>query len=296
MGIFKSIGRGVKSGWRDITGKTAAKAAKKAAKRQAGSIMAGYRAQQAQVDPALRELQTYSDIGAGYLQPYRQAGMQSVADLRGMAMGGMPEYAAPTAEQVSRSPAVQFRMEQAQRAAERSASARGGLLGGGHQRQLARYMQGLASQEYGAESTRRMQAAELSQRGRLAQMQALQGIGQMGFTGAREIAGMQERLGQRRAGIRTGSGAAAAAALQSAGQARASGALAGAQARQQGMGNIMRLGGQLGAAYLTGGASLAMPGGMPSMGNPGMSGEMAGEEELPMYGYGYPTMMGGAYG
>lgn len=281
MGIFSSIGRGIKSAAGQITGKTAARQARSAGRQQAGAIMAGQRAQQRQVAPALRELQTFSDLGAGYLEPYRKMGW------RGAARVLEDEFEMPTAEEVEASPAVQFRMEQAQRALERGAAARGGLMGGGHQRQLARYMQGLASQEYGAEADRRFQAAQLAQQGRL-------GLAGMGMQAAGQTAGMRERLGVGRAGIRTGSGAAAAAALQSAGQARASGALAGAQARQQAMGNIMQGIGTAGGMALGGpiGGALANR----WIGGGGMRGEMAGEEELPLYGYGYPGMMGGAYG
>lgn len=46
-------------------------------------------------------------------------------------------------------PGYQFRMEEGQKALERSASARGGLNSGGTLKALARYSQGVASDEYG---------------------------------------------------------------------------------------------------------------------------------------------------
>ncbi len=280
MGVFKSIGRGIKRGWRGITGQTAAKEVRRAGETQAQAIQRGYALQRAELPQAISDITRAGEAAEVYMQPYRKAGYGGIMGARELLEAGPPPeaaytptaYEAPTAAEVSASPAVQFRMEQAQRAMERSASARGGLLGGGHQRQLARYMQGLASQEYESEAVRRFREAQLAEQQaqfapQFAQQQyaqqlgGLQTLGELGLEAAGQTAGIRERLGGQLAGIRTGSGAAAAAALQSAGQARASGALAGAQARQQAMSNIMRLGGQLGAAYATGGTSLAMPGG-----------------------------------
>lgn len=53
-------------------------------------------------------------------------------------------------------PGYKFRLEQGKLARERGAAARGGLLSGGHLKDLEEYSQGLASQEFGA-ATQRMQ-------------------------------------------------------------------------------------------------------------------------------------------
>ncbi len=58
------------------------------------------------------------------------------------------------------SPAGQFRIDQAQKGAERSAAARGSLLSGGFQMALARQNQGLASEEYGNDYNRALAAYE----------------------------------------------------------------------------------------------------------------------------------------
>lgn len=250
MGLFKDIGGGIKSGWRGITGQTAAKETRRAGERQAGAIEAGLAAQQAQVPVALREISMAGEAGR-YYDPYRVAGARALQQ-----MGGLAEQPVmPTAAEVAGSPAVQFQLEQAQRAAEMGAAARGGLFGGGHQRELARYMQGVASQEYGAEAQRQLQERQL-------QLQALQGISGMGFGAVQDLAGIRERIAQQRAGVRTGSGAAQAASLQAAGQARASGALAGAQAKQQAIGGLMKAGGMIGSAILGGPMGAAIGGKM----------------------------------
>ncbi len=273
MGLFS----GVKKLYRDVTGKTAAREIRRAGRGQERAIQAGQAMQQAQVAPAIEDvIRGAQEAGAAYL-PYRAAGQRALGGMEELAaqMGGEvyrpAEYRPPTAEEVAASPAARFRMQEAERALERRQAAGAGVMGGGAQRELARYMQGLASQEYEAEDIRRLRAAQFQEQQRqfapqferqgLAQrLAALQGITGMGLETAGGVAGIRERLGQMMSGIRTGSGAAQAAATQAAGQARASGAIAGAAARQQAMGNLMRLGGTLGGAYMTGGTSLLAQG------------------------------------
>lgn len=291
MGIFSDIGKGFKSLFGGISGTTAAKAARAAGREQAAAIMQGYQAQRRQVTPALRDITTYANLGISELGPYNVIGERATRQLEQQLRRG---YAAPTAEEVAASPAVQFRMQQAQRALERGAAARGGLFGGAHQRQLAEYMQGLASQEYENEAQRRFREAQLLQSG-------LQSLGGYGLNAATSAAQMRQREGEMRAGIRTGSGAAEAAARQAAGQARASGALAASQARQQGLGNIGSLvGTSLGAYFSSGnpqgaalggsiGRQIAGGGGQAYGGNPyAMMGSFGGGGQTSGAGYANP--------
>ena len=68
-----------------------------------------------------------------------------------------PGFEAPTAEDLERDPSYQFRLQEGQRALERGASARGGLLSGGFARGLERYAQDYASTEYGQVYGRKQQ-------------------------------------------------------------------------------------------------------------------------------------------
>lgn len=252
MGIFS----GVKKFVGGITGSTASKAAERAGKTQADAYYRGLQMQQRELPRALREVSRGAGEAEAHIRPFKTVGYDATRQLAGLLSRPAPGYRAPTAEEVAASPAVQFRMQQAQRALETGAAARGGLFGGGHQRQLAQYMQGLASQEYESEDQRRLREAEFEQEQLRQRMAGLGGLGELGFRSAGAISALRERLGASMAGLRTGMGAAGASALQAAGQARASGALAGSQAKQQAFGNLMKLGGTLGAAYMTGGASL----------------------------------------
>jgi hypothetical protein len=76
------------------------------------------------------------------LAPFYQAGVQGLGQLTNLAMGqGVPEFLATN-------PAYQFRQQEAQKALERSAAARGGLLSGQFAKALQERSQGLASQEF----------------------------------------------------------------------------------------------------------------------------------------------------
>ena len=268
MGLFKKIGGAVKGLFGGSTGKTVAKETRRAGESQARAIMQGYRAQRQQIPEALKALTTQTIEAQEELRPFTQPGAAAMGRLESLTLAPGVDYTpagyeAPTAEDVAASPAVRFRMQEAQRALETGAAARGRLFSGGHQRELARYMQGLASQEYEAEAQRRMREAEFAERQaqfapqidlqeRAQQISALSGLTGQGLQAAGQLGGIRERFGQGMAGIRTGSGAAQAAAIQQAGQARASGALAGSQARQQAMGGLMGLTGTIGGAVLGG--------------------------------------------
>jgi|SRR5215831_532324 len=94
-------------------------------------------------------------LGAGqqanqFLQPYMQLGggaATTLADL--MAPGGDLSRNFTVADMATMDPGYQFRIDQANQALAASAAARGGALGGGAAKALARYSQDVASGELG---------------------------------------------------------------------------------------------------------------------------------------------------
>jgi hypothetical protein len=134
-------------------GSKAAKAAKKGAQAAAD---AQERAAQLQVEEARRQ---YDTTRADYA-PYRNVGYGALGKLAGMygvravdANGKpIPGAAANTngygASDFETSPGYQFRLDEGQKAIERSAAARGMLGSGGTLKALTRYAQGVASDEY----------------------------------------------------------------------------------------------------------------------------------------------------
>ena len=129
--------------------------------------------------------QTRSD-----LRPYRDLGAEAARRLdavHGLG-GGSPDYSA-----FEESPGFQFRLEQGNKALERSAAARGMTLSGSQLKDLSRFNQGLASQEFGNWYNR---LAGLASMGQNASVQT----GQFGADAARTGAGIYGNMGATAAG------------------------------------------------------------------------------------------------
>jgi len=98
-----------------------------------------------------RARQGYEDVmgqtreANAYLDPYAYTGQAANERLSALAgIGGDPTQA------LALDPGYQFRLAEGQKALEKSAAARGGILGGGTLKALTRYAQGAASQEFGS--------------------------------------------------------------------------------------------------------------------------------------------------
>jgi hypothetical protein len=124
---------------------------------------------------AERASQLYGDIYQQQredIAPWREAGEEALGELTGLVQ---PEMERPFArEDFEADPGYQFRLEEGQKALERSAAARGGVLSGRSAKEAVRYGQGLGAQEYGA-AFNRFQAERTGRFNRLA---SLAGIGQ----------------------------------------------------------------------------------------------------------------------
>lgn len=186
-----------------ITGESAADAAREAAGIQSQAAREAMAAQ------------------ARYMEPYYQSGMQ--AQNRLMAMLGLggdtssPEYGMLnrqfSMQDLQADPGYAFRMEEGLKGLQRAAAARGGALSGNALRAITQYGQDLASQEYGNAYNRFFQQ-------RINPLQVMAGYGR---SAAGSLGGI---YGQ---------------GLTDIGTAQASGAIGGANARQQGMQNMLNL-------------------------------------------------------
>ncbi len=148
--------------------------------------------------------------------PFREVGLRALNKLEGAS-----EYTPFGMAQFQQDPGYGFRFDQGQKALERSAAARGGLISGNTGGALQQFGQGMASQEY-QNAFNRYQA---ERQARLGPLQSLAGVGQtsvnaLGQAGQNYASGMGEALG---------AGA----------QARASGYMGGANAIGGGIGQYM---------------------------------------------------------
>lgn len=126
---------GVGVGVSVVGGIMGSNSAKKAAKQQAAAIREATALQRQMYNTTREDLSGYRNIGGTALDQMNQI--------------GMPEMTKSfTASDFVKDPGYDFRMAEGAKALERSAAARGGLMGGAAGKAMARYGQDYASNEY----------------------------------------------------------------------------------------------------------------------------------------------------
>lgn len=176
-------------------------AANKAANTQAGAMDRAAQLQYQQYQDTVARQKPFYDVGVNALPELVQAS----------------KYTPFTMDQFKADPGYAFRLSEGQKALERTAAARGGLLSGGALKAATRYGQEMGSQEY-TNAFNRYQAERTA---RLAPLQALTGMGQ---TTAQQVSNAGQTMASN-VGEAIGSGAAA----------RASGYVGGANALTGGL-------------------------------------------------------------
>lgn len=204
-----------------LGGRSAKKSAKKAAKLQYQAAMEGLALQ--------RELYTEAKSTT---HPFVKAGREGVRTLRDMVMPGGELAREFTAQDFQEDPGYQFRLEEGMKALERSASARGRLASGGSMKDMTRFGQGLAAQEYGSAFDRFQQNRAM----RFNQLMNLTNVGLQGI-------GMQQ--GARQNFANQGS-----ELITQGGNALAAGVMGAEAGRQQQIGAIGQLFQGAGNAYM----------------------------------------------
>jgi hypothetical protein len=162
--------------------------------------------------------------------PFREAGVRALGDLESAS-----KYTPFGMQQFTADPGYGFRLAEGQKALDRQAAARGGLISGGALKAAQRYGQEMGSQEY----TNAFNRYQTERQARLNPLQSLAGVGQtavgqLGAAGQAMTAGSTGALGAYGAGASEAGGQAA--------QARASGYMGGANALTQGLGQYINYG------------------------------------------------------
>jgi hypothetical protein len=103
------------------------------------------------------------------LAPYRAAGVNALGKLEGMA-----DYTMFGPEQFSKDPGYGFRLSEGQKALDRQAAARGGLISGSALKAAQRYGQDMGSQEY----TNAFNRYQIERAAKLGPYQSLANVGQ----------------------------------------------------------------------------------------------------------------------
>jgi hypothetical protein len=148
--------------------------------------------------------------------PFREAGVRALPELEAAS-----RYTPFGMQQFTADPGYGFRLAEGQKAFDRQAAARGGLISGGALKAAQRYGQEMGSQEY----TNAFNRYQTERQARLNPLQSLAGVGQTSVA----------QLGAAGQSYATGAGE----AIGAAGQARASGYMGGANALSQGLSQYM---------------------------------------------------------
>lgn len=178
------------------------------------------------------EIQTAQQAAAGYLDPFYQAGTAGLGQLQQLAMGqGVPEFLATN-------PAYQFRQQEAQKALERSAASRGGLLSGQFAKALQERSQGLASEEFGNAFNRLSGVVGMGQNAGQQLSSLRERTGERMLTNIGAQAGLRQQAGTQRAAIGQQFAGSLADLMRSRGDAVATGQIGQANAYNQGLANL----------------------------------------------------------
>ena len=154
--------------------------------------------------------------GTALQEPWRQAGMGALNKLTAAA-----DYKPFGMDQFQADPGYAFRLSEGQKALERSAAARGGLISGGALKAATRYGQDMGSQEYQNAFNRYGVERERL----LNPLQSLAGVGQ---TTAQQMSASGQQMASN-----------VGEAYQGAANARASGYVGGANALTSGLGTYL---------------------------------------------------------
>jgi hypothetical protein len=160
-------------------------------------------------------------------KPWREAGEQALNKLIPLS-----DYQKFGMDQYKEDPGYAFRLAEGQKALDRQAAARGGLISGGALKAATRYGQEMGSQEY-------TNAFNRYQTERAAQLQPLQSLAGVGQTAAQTLGNAGQTMTAGMTGALGNYGNAASEAYGAAGQARASGYMGMANAASGGLGQYL---------------------------------------------------------
>ena len=204
-----------------------ASAASKAAKAQAAAADRAAEMQRQVADQQIALQREQFERQVELQAPFRAAGVRALPELEAAS-----RYTPFSMEQFRADPGYGFRLSEGQKALDRQAAARSGLMSGGALKAAQRYGQEMGSAEY-LNAFNRYQTENMA---RLNPLQSLAGVGQtavgqLGAAGQAMTAGSTGALGAY--------GAGASEAGAQAAQARASGYMGGVNALTQGLGQYL---------------------------------------------------------
>lgn len=160
-------------------------------------------------------------------EPWRKAGENALSRLTSGIESGQFGKVTPfsfTAQEFAKQqdPGYAFRLAEGQKALERTAAARGGLISGNALKAATRYGQEMGSQEFQNAYNRALTGYNANQQAVVNAYNQLAGVSGTGQTSAQQIGSQAGAYGQSAANLASATGASSANSLLAQGQARAS--------------------------------------------------------------------------
>ena len=178
-------------------------------------------------------------------EPYRQAGVNALARMQGSEFAQPSSFTfGPGAYQAD--PGYAFRLSEGQKALDRQAAARGGLISGGALKAATRYGQEMGSQEYSNAYNRALTGYNANVARSDTGYNRLAGLAGVGQTATSQLGAAGQALGAAGQSYATGAGQ----QMYQQGVNQGNALIAGQQARQSAYGNV----GSAVRKYLTGGS------------------------------------------
>lgn len=226
-----------------LGGLLSSKGATSAAQTQASAATqsADTQAQAAREALALQEKMFERQIGLQ--EPWRAAGVNALTRMQGGAFAQPEAFKFGTAE-FQADPGYAFRLSEGQKALERSAAARGGLISGGALKAATGYGQEMGSQEFARARERALSNYGTNVARSDTGYNRLAGLAGVGQTATSALGSAAGQYGTAGANLITGAGQAIGAGQYGAGQSMAAGQLGAGNTWNNALGNI-------GSAYQT---------------------------------------------
>lgn len=176
-------------------------------------------------------------------EPWRKAGENALGRLVSGIESGQFGKVTPfsfTAQEFAKQqdPGYAFRLAEGQKALERTAAARGGLISGGALKAAQRYGQEMGSQEFQNAYNRALTGYNANQQAVVNAYNQLAGVSGTGQTSAQQIGSQAGQYGANVGNLASATGASSANALLAQGQARASSYQGYANAAGQALGGL----------------------------------------------------------
>ena len=155
-------------------------ASRSAARTQAQAAQTAAEAQVQAQEIAIEEQRRQYNLSREDFAPYRETGTEALGTLRQLNQPGSSlaeEFHYPLSA-FQADPGFQFRLDEGMKVLERSAAARGGVLGGRQLKDITRFGQEFASNEYNTAYTRAFNEFMANRGTRFNRLAALAGIGQ----------------------------------------------------------------------------------------------------------------------